>query len=62
MDFIEFIRKDITEKRIAAIQHAFEQLSWDGETVGLQELINDFRPEMHPHHRTRTKDGKFLEK
>ena len=27
VEFIQFIRKDITEKRLATIQHAFEQLS-----------------------------------
>lgn len=62
VDFIEFIRKDISQKRLAAIGHAFEQLSADGETINLEELLTDFVPEMHPHHRTRTKDGKVLQK
>lgn len=62
MDFIEFIRKDISQKRIAAIAHAFDELSWNGETIALEQLISFFVPEMHPHHRTRTKDGSILQK
>ena len=59
VEFIQFIRKDISEKRLATIQHAFEQLS-EGGQVSLSTVLNAFRPDKHPHHRTRTKEGELL--
>lgn len=58
---MQFIRKDVSEKRLAAIQHAFEQLSENG-AISLQALLGNFVREMHPHHRTRTKEGEQVYK
>lgn len=56
MDFIENVRKDISTKRLATIDHAFAELSVDG-AVSLETLLAKFKADMHPHVRSMMKNA-----
>ncbi|CAM6001506.1 unnamed protein product [Sphagnum balticum] len=52
--FITALRQDITQKRLATIDHAFDQLSVDGK-VAVATLLARLNPLRHPHVRSLTK-------
>ena len=50
ISFIQNVRQDISEKRIATIDHCWEELS-NGDVVNIEELLGKFDPKNHPHYR-----------
>lgn len=50
LDYLQYLRSDISEKRRATIDHAFGELSNDG-VVNIDQLMSRFDPNRHPHAR-----------
>jgi len=46
-DFIQNVRKDLSEKRMATVDHAFEQLNSGGK-INIEGLLSRFQPSRHP--------------
>lgn len=54
--FISNVRNDITQKRLATIDHTFDQFQHNGK-VDLSALIGSLKIERHPHVRSMSKNG-----
>lgn len=52
--FIQNVRQDISEKRLATIDHIWEELS-NGEIINIDELLSKFDANKHPHCRCMVK-------
>lgn len=54
--FVGNVRNDITQKRLAAIDHTFDQFQQNAKAP-LSALIASLRIEKHPHVRSLSKNG-----
>lgn len=59
--FIDNVRNDITEKRLAAIDHTFLQFDQDGR-VAISSLLSSLRSDKHPHVRSLSKKAEKAER
>ena len=55
MLFVAHLRNDITQKRLAAIDHTFAELSGYSETASLSAILNCLAIKQHPHVRSYSK-------
>lgn len=53
------MRNDISEKRLATIDHVFEELSSNG-VIKIGDLFARFDGNNHPHHRSLSRDGALI--
>ena len=61
IDFLENVRRDINPKRMATIDHCWDELS-DGNVIVLSDLLAIFCPDKHPHTRCKIKKPEEVEK
>lgn len=52
--FIDNVRNDITQKRLATIDHTFEQIQQSGR-ISINNALSILRTDKHPHVRSLTK-------
>ena len=60
IEFLENVRHDISSKRVATIDHCFEELSENG-VVCLKKLLSCFDAKNHPHSRCMVKEPEKIQ-
>jgi len=55
LDFIQNVRTDISQKRKAVIDHAFQELSKGSDSISIYSLLQQYDIKNHPYVRTMLK-------